>query len=66
MQRLKEAVTEPAIYGESVGKGRQVVLQDQNPPAGAGSPLVIVQGCCEDEEHVTLEEQEPPDIHVLQ
>ena len=56
MQRLKEAVREPAFDGESVGKF-QVVLQDQNQPAGAGSPLGIVQGCREDEERVTLEEQ---------
>ena len=49
-----------------MGKERQVVVQDQNQPAGAGSPLDIVQGCREDEEHGTLEEQEPPDIHVLQ
>ena len=61
-----EAVTESAIDRESVGKGRQVVLQDLNQPAVAGSPLGIVQGVRQDEEHGTLEEQEPPDIHVLQ
>ena len=64
--KVKEAVTKSAIGGESVGKGSQVVLQDQNQPAVAGSPLGIDQGVRQDEEHGTLEEQEPPDIHVLQ
>ena len=63
--KIKEAATKSAIGGESVGKGSQVVLQDQNQPAVAGSPLGIVQGVRQDEEHGTLEEQEPPVIHVL-